>query len=162
MSGAAGVSAGGAAGSVAVAAGARSQNGEVDYKKVRNFDKKEWGNCSALLLNMFRFSQLWEESQKENNRLRDELGKLKDDLGATKRKLDTAIHVRRYFPFLFFFFTRASELERKLFKSNLGKEGKRGFECTFAPPKFDPLLALLGGRRALHFPSSDACIISWF
>ncbi len=114
MSGAAGVSAGGAAGSVAVAAGARSQNGEVDYKKVRNFDKKEWGNCSALLLNMFRFSQLWEESQKENNRLRDELGKLKDDLGATKRKLDTAIHVRRYFPFLFFFFTRASELERKL------------------------------------------------
>ena len=161
MSGAAGVSAGGAAGSVAVAAGARSQNGEVDYKKVRNFVKKKWGNCSALLLNMFRFSQLWEESQKENNRLRDELGKLKDDLGATKRKLDTAIHVRRCFPFLFFY--TSVRIGKKTFRIQFGKGGEeRGFECTFAPPKFDPLLALLGGRRRCIFPPPPPCIISWF
>ena len=39
------------------------------------------------------FFQLWEESQKENSRLRNEMGKMKDDLGATKRKLDATLHV---------------------------------------------------------------------
>jgi len=38
--------------------------------------------------------QLWEESQKENGRLRDEMCKLKDDLGVTKRQLDTTKQVR--------------------------------------------------------------------
>jgi len=45
----------------------RSQNGEVDYKK------------------------LWEESQAENSRLRVEMNTIKEDLSSTKQQLDTAV-----------------------------------------------------------------------
>merc|ERR1719468_537328 len=43
----------------------RSQNGEIDYRK------------------------LWEQSQMENSRLRDDLSKTRDELSAAKKKLDT-------------------------------------------------------------------------
>merc|ERR1711913_125910 len=45
----------------------KSQNGEVDYKK------------------------LWEESQAENSRLRVEMNTIKEDLTSTKHQLDTAV-----------------------------------------------------------------------
>merc|ERR1711874_788627 len=45
----------------------KSQNGEVDYKK------------------------LWEESQVENSRLRVEMNTIKEDLNSTKHQLDTAV-----------------------------------------------------------------------
>lgn len=44
----------------------KSQNGEIDYKK------------------------LWEETQLENIKLRDDLNKVRDDLKSTKKKLDVA------------------------------------------------------------------------
>lgn len=45
----------------------RSQNGEIDYRK------------------------LWEQSQLDNSRLRDELGRTRDELSAAKKKLEAMV-----------------------------------------------------------------------
>lgn len=60
----------------------------------RRFDLK--ASDASIRDNDFCFLsglQLWEESQKENSRLREDISKLKDDLGTSKRKLDAALHV---------------------------------------------------------------------
>ena len=38
--------------------------------------------------------QLWEQSQMDNSRLRDDLAKTRDELSAAKKKLETAVQVR--------------------------------------------------------------------
>merc|ERR1712226_286750 len=45
----------------------RSQNGEIDYRK------------------------LWEQAQLDNSRLRDDLARTRDELSAAKKKLDTMV-----------------------------------------------------------------------
>merc|ERR1712061_934783 len=45
----------------------RSQNGEIDYRK------------------------LWEQAQLDNSKLRDDLARTRDELGAAKKKLDTVV-----------------------------------------------------------------------
>merc|ERR1712001_447980 len=45
----------------------RSQNGEIDYRK------------------------LWEQAQLDNSRLRDDLARTRDELSAAKKKLDTVV-----------------------------------------------------------------------
>ena len=37
--------------------------------------------------------QLWEQSQIDNSRLRDELSKTRDELSAAKKKIETVVHV---------------------------------------------------------------------
>ena len=46
------------------------------------------------LYNLFSFIlQLWEQSQIDNSRLRDELSKTRDELSAAKKKIETVVHV---------------------------------------------------------------------
>merc|ERR1712008_554498 len=47
----------------------RSQNGEIDYRK------------------------LWEQAQLDNSRLRDDLARTRDELSAAKKKLDTMVQI---------------------------------------------------------------------
>ena len=67
----------------------KSQNGEIDYKKVNiNIGKP---NLFLKMKNIF--FQLWEESQSENSRLRTEMNGIRSDLDTTRHQLEAAIQV---------------------------------------------------------------------
>lgn len=103
-----------AAAAAALASGAITPNGDIDYKKVKLqtsfsssfadvFIDPRWMRFSYFLtlfldnfLNIFfffRLKQLWEESQVENERLRDRLRVTHEDLSKCKDQLDNAFQV---------------------------------------------------------------------
>ena len=72
----------------------RNQNGVIDYKKVSSRVEIDW---SILLLLTISF-QLWEESQISNSCLREDLAKVRDELTATRKKLESSMQVSCQLP----------------------------------------------------------------
>lgn len=66
----------------------RGQNGEIDYRKVKLAVIAFKANLA-----IFCILQLWEQSQIDNSRLRDELSKTRDELSAAKKKIETVVQV---------------------------------------------------------------------
>ena len=70
-----------------------------------------WKRLASLNLNItvLFLLQLWEDAQLENIRLRDDLGKVRDDLKTTQKKLEDAIAVRSSWDALRAFNFKASD-----------------------------------------------------